>query len=180
MSTSRCIPAFTRAHCWCSSFSDSSSIREDPREARAFAQGSPISSRSPSPLCVSYFHEMLRERLRDSHFSPSPLLVVLPVGVTKAPLTLPTAFMSVSRPPYLSSLCSAAPDSWDVRLSQCCHWVPYSGPASRCICRISASNTTGSAIILINFLWSCGNQSMYEAHICYTIHYTEKTQVLHM
>lgn len=84
---------------------------------------------------------------------PLRSLSFLSVSVTKVSVTF-SGFLCVSRPPYLSSLCSAILDRC---LSQCCHWVPCSGLASRCICHLTVSNTSSSAFTFINLSCSCSN-----------------------
>lgn len=154
MSTLRCILAFTWAHCWNTTFSNSAWERIKEKSGSSLCTKFPILSHctfppslSPSPLCISYFHQILRQRLCDFLILvPLLSLSFLSVSETKVSVTFP-GFVCVSLPPYLSSLCSAALDSSDICLSQCCHWVPCSGPASRCICRLSASNTKQPALI---------------------------------
>ena len=129
MSAQRCIPAFT-----CSSllkyYFFKLGMRENTREVRVFTVHKALpsshtaASLPASPLCVSCFHQIPRQCLCDFLILvPLLSLSLLSVSETKVSVTLP-GFMCVSLPPYLSSLCSAALDSWDVCLSQRCHRVP--------------------------------------------------------
>lgn len=151
MSTQRCIPAFTWAHCWNTTFSNSAweRIKEKSGSSLCTKFPHPLALHFPSLplLSVSYFHQILRQRLCDFLILvPLLSLSFLSVSETKVSVTFP-GFVCVSLPPYLSSLCSAALDSSDICLSQCCHRVPCSGPASRCICRLSVSNTKQPALL---------------------------------
>lgn len=160
MSTQRHIPAFSWAHYWNTPFSNAAWERIRGKSGSSLWKFSHLRSLHLFSLSsISYFHQMLRERLCDFLISvPLHYLAFLSVSETKVSVTFP-GFLCVSLPPYLSSLCSAILDSWDACLSQCCHWVPCSGLASRCICQLSVSNTTSSAIIFINLLCSCSNCS---------------------
>lgn len=118
------------------------SMREHKEQVEVFALHKVLQFSHPlSPQCASYFHQILRHCLCDFLILvPLLSLSFLSVSETKVFVTF-SGFVYVSLLTYLSSLCSAALHSSDIRLNQCCHWVPCSGLVSRCICHLSVSNT---------------------------------------
>lgn len=162
MSTQRYIPAYTWAHCWNATFSNSAweRIKEKSGSSLCTKFSHPLTLHPPSPF---YLYILLPSNTKAtsvwlSHFSPSPLLVIPLSQWDKSACDFPWLCVCLSPSiPFISLFCSP----WQficLTLSQCCHWIPCSGVASRCICCLIVSNTKQQAFLsFINLLCSCSN-----------------------
>lgn len=127
------------------------------------AQSSPILSHPsllPSPLCISYFHQILRQRLCDFLILvPLLSLSFLSVSETKVPVTF-SGFVCLSPSiPFISLFCSPSQfrDMPEPVLSLGnLQWASLPLHLSP---QCEQHKATSSAIIFINLLCSCSNCS---------------------
>lgn len=159
MSAWRCILAFTWAHCWNTTFSNSAweRIKEKSGSSLCTKFCHPLTLHPP--LRISYFHQILRQRLCDFLILvPLLSLSFLSVSETKV-LWLSLALCVSLSPsiPFISLFCSP----WQFRhmpkpvLSL--GTLQWAGLPLHLSPQCEQHKATSSAVIFINLLCSCDN-----------------------